>query len=292
MGNQYNGGGELGESNQPDSPFAGFGNQQSIPPRLELEKQETNQTIPPPLPPRQDTIVPPFVEATQEIKIHMEKESLCKKRNEDAYFKTGFLGWRKAFSKVTRKYWTLKESNQIDGARFVSVEDGKVLNILHNASDDMKVTFSFDGSQLKSSYYYRIVMVPSFNKVSTKLPEMEQDPNNPDFERNAAYPKLVQKYKDPQETLTIPIHELKLMNKLVVAVFKDEGCLNRTYSSTAMDKTFDIHMEKPEEIVTTADDERRRLTETPKLDSARARRLGWKPSQDMDWSPDYRQRRR
>jgi len=135
-------------------------------------------------------------------------------------------------------------------------------------------------------------MVPSFNKVSTKLPETEQDPNNPDFERNAAYPKLVQKYKDPQETLTIPIHELKLMNKLVVAVFKDEGCLNRTYSSTAMDKTFDIHMEKPEEIVTTADDERRRLTETPKLDSARARRLGWKPSHDMDWSPDYRQRRR
>jgi len=100
--------------------------------------------------------------------------------------------------------------------------------------------------------------------------------------------------KVSEHSLTITIGSLKNMTHLVVRSYKrgeteltspckglkPNNRLNKLIRKFTYGQKFPIIvMEKPEETDTLATDPNRR-------------RLGWKPSQDMDWSPDYRQRRR
>merc|ERR1711964_51751 len=98
--------------------------------------------------------------------------------------------------------------------------------------------------------------------------------------------KWEQGYLNVQKSITIPIFHLKRMKKLVVECVEDyqntplglmpgmRTGFRKVTGGFLYGHDFNISV-----------NQRRRLAETPKP-------LGWKPSQDMDWSPEYRQRRR
>jgi len=195
------------------------------------------------------TVVPALV-LKQDVKIHMKKK-----------------GW-----KITSKNWTLKPG-QSNSATPVSTNlKAKDLNVPDNASDDMKVKFSFHESVKSSKYYYRIAMEHK-NGTIFKAGTASEDGSI-----------VFTKDNDGKDIVTITIASLKQMKHLVVLSLKKVDDLPGPCTGVELGAwvntigTYGGH-KFPINVVP----ERRRLAETP---------LGWKPSQDMDWSPDYRQRRR
>jgi hypothetical protein len=221
------------------------------------------------------------------------------------------------FSKATKKYWTLRPSDQTHNDPVVVVDkqglpslDGKKIVYDDNADEDTLISFDFDGSATSGTYSYGI----RFKTMSGVPDEFKKK-----WEKN-----------QPERPFSISLHDLKQMTHLQV---KDRR-LNAMGKLFKYGAEFSIKAKSPsyyaqEPITQCCDDcdghgqfdptpfscncdpnaswdgcqicvctsckgtgtqERRRLTETPKLDSVRRRALGWKPSQDMDWSPDYRQR--
>jgi len=112
---------------------------------------------------------------------------------------------------------------------------------------------------------------------------------------------------EDESTLTIGIDELKTMDELrVLCDYKNGGAHMDHLGHTFKIETVDAWIKRRKAAQAKAKEELladpyrsslskmcgRRLAETPKPDSIRRRPLGWKPSQDMDWSPPYRQRRK
>merc|ERR1711964_53329 len=152
-------------------------------------------------------------------------------------------------------FWDLRRPDANGDARCALLDaplGNKTIVVPAGAPDDMKVKISFGGTVGSNSYTFAIAGTAA-----------DRTPKTHYYDSSKSSP------------LTITIADLKKMGNLVVVRYNTKKDNER---STA--HAFPIILS------------RRRLAETPKPDSIRARRLGWKPSHDMDWSPDYRQRRR
>merc|ERR1711964_130640 len=136
---------------------------------------------------------------------------------------------------------------------------------------DVYVRFSFDDSvkSLKGNYKYQMRFTTKRNNTDDWTTQRSET-----------------NYFDSkgQQEITISLSHLKRMRKLIVGTTsKTEQKKKMQWLRTTLRKAtagffyghnFNINVNK-----------RRRLAETPKP-------LGWKPSHDMDWSSEYRQRRR
>merc|ERR1711964_808473 len=96
-------------------------------------------------------------------------------------------------------------------------------------------------------------------------------------------PLPISEFPQQLEVLKIPMVDFKQMRRLVVVCLKrKDGERMKGHGTRHLvnGHAFPIEVQDLPQ-----DEDRRRLAETPKSDSVR-RPLGWKPSHDMDWSPE------
>merc|ERR1711964_54314 len=199
---------------------------------------------------------------------------------------------KKKMGLIGCKNWTLQ--TKATKTR-VCVVGTKVLRVdLNDAmfENDVKhVKFSFDKESTESEWGYKYKII--FKNDSDIMKKW-----------GARQKRTLEKYLEAKESWTIGIDDLKQMDRFCVVTYrhgiKQYGCGHRfdiTFGKAPKDfaqTKYEHHRDQFYANRSNSDsnsdsnskskDDRRRLAET--------KPLGWKPSQDMDWSPSYRQRRR